>query len=140
MMPCPLAASPWKSPHATPANEVLIQVLLDLKEYDELLESCDAVLEWDTRSPAVYEVRGIARSKSGNLAGAIGDFTRALELADEADRPRLLRRRGWSNLANQAHRAAVGDFKEAIRLAPTDSDAYLGRGLAHARLGFVHRG
>ena len=53
----------------------------------------------------------------------------------QAEKPRLLRRRGWSYLANDAFRPAVHDFDEAIRLAPTNADAYSGRGLARARLG-----
>ncbi len=123
------------APRYAPAHEARIKVLLDLKEYDDLIRSCGAVLEWGKPSAKLYELRGMAKNGIEDFSDAIGDFSLALDLSVKADRPRLLRLRGWSNLANEAHRAAVRDFDEAIRLAPADADAYLGRGLAQARLG-----
>jgi tetratricopeptide (TPR) repeat protein len=100
-----------------------------------LIRSCDVVLAWPKPSARLYELRGIAKDAIADFSGAIGDFTQALPRSVEADRARLLRRRGWSNLANEALRAAVQDFDEAIRLAPTNADGYVGRGTARARLG-----
>ena len=121
--------------HYPRARELRLAALLDLEKYDDLIRSCTAVLEWGKPSAKLFELRGIARTKIEDFSGAIGDFTRSLDLAAEADRTRLLRLRGWANLANEAHRAAVHDFDIAIQLAPADADAYLGRGLAQARQG-----
>ena len=122
-------------PRYAPAHELRIKVLLDLRRYDDLIRSCDVVLAWAKPSARLYELRGIAKNAIADFSGAIGDYTQALALAVEADTPRLLRHRGWSNLANDAFWAAVHDFDQAIGLAPTNADAFLGRGLARARLG-----
>jgi eukaryotic-like serine/threonine-protein kinase len=116
------------------AHELRIRVLLDLKKYDDLIQSCDIVLAWAKPSAKLYELRGIAKNAIADYSGAIGDFTRSLDLSAAVDKPRLFRARGRSNLANEAFRPAIQDFDEAIRLAPTNADAYLGRGTAKARL------
>jgi tetratricopeptide (TPR) repeat protein len=118
-----------------PAHELRIKVLLDLSQYEDLIESCDIVLAWSKPSAKLYELRGIAKNAIEDYSGAIGDFTLSLDLAVEADRPRLLRLRGWSSLANDAHRSAIQDFDEAISLAPTVGEGYLGRGTARALFG-----
>jgi eukaryotic-like serine/threonine-protein kinase len=123
------------APRYAPAHALRIKVLLDLKEYDDLIRSCDVALASNKQSAELYELRGIAKNALGDFSGAVADYTHSLGLALESDSPRLLRGRGWSNLANEAHRAAIQDFDEAIRLAPTNADGYLGRGLARARLG-----
>jgi tetratricopeptide (TPR) repeat protein len=121
-----------------PAHELRIKVLLDLRQYSDLIQSCDVVLAWAKPSAKLYELRGIAKNAIGDFSGAIGDYTQALALAVNADSPRLLRYRGWSNLANDAFWTAVNDFDKSIGLAPANGDAYLGRGLARARLGLYH--
>ena len=126
-----------QAPRYAPAHELRIKVLLDLKQYDDLIQSCDVVLAWAKPSTKtkLYELRGIAKNEIKDFSGAIGDYTRALDLAHEADRPRLLRYRGWSNLANESFRAAIEDFDKAINLAPSSADAYLGRGTVRAHVG-----
>jgi tetratricopeptide (TPR) repeat protein len=122
-------------PRYAPAHELRIKVLLDMRQYDDLIRSCDVVLAWAKPSAELYELRGIAKNAIAEFSGAIRDYTHALALSVETDRARLFRFRGWSNLANEALPAAVQDFDEAIRRAPTNADAYVGRGLARARLG-----
>jgi eukaryotic-like serine/threonine-protein kinase len=116
-------------------HELRIKLLLDLKKFDELIESCNAVLQWLPASARIYELRGIAKNAIGDFSGAIGDFTRSIELSGEDDRPRLLCYRGWTYEASTAHRPAFQDFEAAIRLAPANAEAYLGRGMVRARLG-----
>ena len=116
-------------------HELRIKLLLDLKRFDELIKSCNAVLEWSPAAAGIYELRGNAKNSIEDFSGSIGDFTRSIELADKSDRPRLLCSRGWTYEAIAAHPPAIQDFDEAIRLAPTNGEAYLGRGLVRARLG-----
>ena len=64
---------------------------------------------------------------------AVANYTLSLSLHPRS--PRVLRRRGWSYLADDANRPAAHDFDEALQFAPKDADAFSGRGLAQARLG-----
>jgi eukaryotic-like serine/threonine-protein kinase len=116
-----------------PAHRLRIRVLLELKRYDDLIRSCDVALGSSRPSAEIYELRGMARDALGDFPGAIADYTLSLSL--QADDPRVLCRRGWSYVANDAHRPAAHDFDAAIRLSPTNADAYNGRGFARARLG-----
>src|SRR5271166_6019939 len=76
---------------------------------------------------------------AGDLTGdghtdlAVANYTLSLSLHPRS--PRVLRRRGWSYLADDANRPAAYDFDEALQFAPKDADAFSGRGLARARLG-----
>src|SRR5271166_871041 len=76
---------------------------------------------------------------AGDLTGdghtdlAVANYTLSLSLHPRS--PRVLRRRGWSYLADDANRPAAHDFDEALQFAPKDADAFSGRGLARARLG-----
>jgi tetratricopeptide (TPR) repeat protein len=117
------------------AHELRIRVLLDLKQYTDLIRSCDIVLSWAKPSSEFYELRGIAKNAINDFSGAIGDFTRALEVSREPDIARLLRRRGWVYVTSEAFRPAIRDFDSAIRLAPKNADGFIGRGVARARLG-----
>ncbi|HKI20315.1 MAG TPA: tetratricopeptide repeat protein, partial [Isosphaeraceae bacterium] len=123
------------APRFAPAHLLRIRVLLDQKRYDDLLRSCDVALESAKPSAELYALRGMAKDALEDFPGAIADYTLSLSLSLPPERPRLLRRRGWSYLSNEAYHPALHDFEEAIRLAPTNADAYSGRGLARARLG-----
>jgi tetratricopeptide (TPR) repeat protein len=112
--------------------------LLELHRYPEAAESLDRYLAraaGSARAPALaeaYRLRGLTRTQLGLHAGALQDYTRALEIqpdaATHADR-------GWVYLAEGAPKLALADFEEALRLNPEAGDAYNGRGNARARLG-----
>ncbi len=111
---------------------------MDLKRFDDVLASADAYLARGKPVVEVMEIRGLARVARKDHAGAITDFTRALDLTAEtepAQRSRLLNRRGWAYQYADAPRLARTDFEESLRLEPNQSDAYSGRGLALIRLG-----
>jgi len=69
----------------------------------------------------------------GHTDLAVANYTLSLSLHPRS--PRVLRRRGWSYLADDANRPAAHDFDEALQFAPKDADVFSGRGLARARLG-----
>jgi eukaryotic-like serine/threonine-protein kinase len=115
------------------ANQLQIQILLDLKRYDEVQRSCDVLLARDKSWGAIYELRGLARTASKDHAGAIEDYTHAISL--QPGRALLFVRRGGLYLIDGAARLALHDFDEAVRLDSTDGNALCGRGAARARLG-----
>ncbi len=83
--------------------------------------------------------RGVGRAKLGNYAGAIEDFTLALEIERAEGRgadPATLAYRGWAYVVEQAPKLALRDFDEALRLPGGDkADCYAGRGCARVLLG-----
>jgi eukaryotic-like serine/threonine-protein kinase len=115
------------------AHQLRINVLLALKQHDDLIRSCDIALDAVKPSAELYELRGMVKDGLEDYSGAIADYTQSLSLHGE--KARLLRRRGWSYLAHDAIGPALDDFDETIRLEPSNADAYVGRGLAKVRLG-----
>lgn len=100
--------------------------LLELKRYDDAALACDRCLKAGLSSPDLLGLRGLAKSKRKDLAGAIEDYT--LALASQPKDSVLHCRRGWAYLVNGAYQLARSDFDEAIRLDPGGADAYSGRG------------
>ncbi len=121
------------APRLALAHQLRIHLLLDLKRYDDLVHACDLASKAVRPSAEVYELRGMAHDELEDYSAAIFDYTMSLSL--QPDNPRVLRRRGWSYLADDGNGPAAHDFDAAIRRAPNDADAWSGRGLARARLG-----
>ncbi len=119
-------------PQLAMAHHVRIQLLLDLKQYDNLILSCDQALSSVAPSAELYELRGMAKDDLKDYLGAIEDYT--LSLNHKPKNARVLKRRGWSYFAAEAIGPAAHDFDEAIGLAPKDADAFSGRGLSRAYL------
>jgi tetratricopeptide (TPR) repeat protein len=77
--------------------------------------------------------RGILRAKQGDLAGAIEDYSAALQI--DAQHLAALANRGVARFHHDDFQGAIDDCTLAIDIAPSLSKAWLIRGLAHARLG-----
>jgi eukaryotic-like serine/threonine-protein kinase len=120
------------------AHSLRIDLLLRLKRYDDVIRSCDALIARGKATPAIYELRGLARAERKDFAGAIEDVTSAMALLPPDQAPKraaLLSRRGWLYIVADAPRLALHDFQAAIQLDPSIGDAYNGRGFARLRLG-----
>jgi tetratricopeptide (TPR) repeat protein len=120
-------------PEFVDAQVVEIQVLLKLRHYDEVIRACDNAITMGKKSAVVYELRGLARAARNDYAGAVQDYSRALEIRPHD--ARLLVHRGWAYLLFDSPKPALVDFEDAVKVNPTDADARNGRGMAHARLG-----
>jgi len=115
------------------AHRLRIDLLLKRKRYDDVIRSCDALIARAKATPAIYELRGLARAERKDFPGAIEDVTNAM--ASRPDRAALLSRRGWLYIVSDAPRLALHDFQAAIQLDPSTADAYNGRGFARLRMG-----
>jgi tetratricopeptide (TPR) repeat protein/predicted Ser/Thr protein kinase len=136
-------------PAAAPAAQMArAELLLEMKRFPEALTALDGFLERQKTSDAylqktseaqlqrisyAHRVRGQVRTHLGNLAGAVDDFSKAIDLTKPPD-SKLYAHRGWVYLVSNAPRIAVHDFDKAIELDPANGDAYNGRGFARARL------
>ncbi|MBI4615033.1 MAG: tetratricopeptide repeat protein [Planctomycetes bacterium] len=90
-------------------------------------------LDWDEPGTAsAWNNRGLARLEQGDLAGAVADFTRAIQLDQDftmAYVNRGIARREQGDLAG-----AIADHTQAIEIDPTLPAAYSNRGSArHAQ-------
>jgi eukaryotic-like serine/threonine-protein kinase len=110
-----------------------IVALLELKRYDEAVASCEAYMTAGHKTPELFGLRGLAKSKRRDFAGAIDDYTVALDA--QPDDAALHLRRGWAYLMKRANDLARRDFDEAIRIDPGSGEAYAGRGSTLAALG-----
>jgi eukaryotic-like serine/threonine-protein kinase len=120
------------APRLALAHQLRIQVLLDSRQYDNLIHSCDQAIAAVARSAELYELRGMAKDRLGDYSGAVEDYT--LSLLQKPGTARVRRRRGWSFLAQEAFRPAEVDFDAAIAASSKSADAFAGRALARVRL------
>ncbi len=84
-------------------------------------------------SAETYFLWGNAKSKLGDYAGAIKDYTAAIRL--KPDYAEAYYNRGVVKAELGQHFAAIADYDTAIRFKPADALAYHGRGYAKAELG-----
>jgi tetratricopeptide (TPR) repeat protein len=116
--------------------------LLELERYEEAAQSLDRYLEsaskpgQATEGPGAvadaHRLRGLTRSQLGDYPGALHDHTRALDIQPDAE---TYIYRGWVYLVQGAAPAAFRDFDAAVKLDPSSSEAYTGRGQARQKMG-----
>jgi tetratricopeptide (TPR) repeat protein len=114
------------------------EALLNLRRYRETLVALDSYEQLGRPPVEFYRTRGLTREKLGDAAGAVADFSRALQLAPDAA---TYAQRGWAYLLHyDASRLALPDFEEALRRDPENSDVYTGRGYALVQIGKYQAG
>ena len=121
------------TPTDAEAHRWRVAALLELKRYQDVIDSCDGYFRAGNPSADLLELRGLAKAKRNDFAGAIEDYTLALSLQPKGSH--LHGRRGWAYLVSGAAQLARRDFEEAIRFDTSSGDAYCGRGSALVALG-----
>jgi tetratricopeptide (TPR) repeat protein/tRNA A-37 threonylcarbamoyl transferase component Bud32 len=121
------------APDFNAAHRLRVWVLLDLNRADEVIRSCDGALARGKPWPDIYEIRGLARFRRANYAGAIDDYSHALVL--RPGQSRVLYSRGMAYIFSDAPRLALHDFDEALRIDSSNGEAHSGRGQALVLLG-----
>lgn len=81
-----------------------------------------------------YLIRANAHERKRDYAGAIADYTRAIEIA-RTDKDILYTMRGAAKEQLGDLRDAIADYSRAIELNPNDADAYRRRGNTKNKLG-----
>jgi serine/threonine protein kinase/Tfp pilus assembly protein PilF len=114
-------------------------VLQELERFREAREAYDHYFLLE-RNPeaAAYEARGLVRTKLQDHAGAVADFSRALDLAPGS--ATLHAYLGWTHLVSGAAKLALQEFESAVNLDPDNGDAHIGRGYALVQMGRPEQG
>src|SRR5829696_8982108 len=85
----------------------------------------------DPKTAEEYNNRGLDRQNSGDLAGAIADYTKALSLkAKPAIMATIYNNRANAFMAQNDLAAAIADYGSAIQLQPSDFENYYNRSIA----------
>ena len=92
-----------------------------------------ALIERLPAEAAVWSNRGNVRVRLNKLAGAIDDYTQAIELAANEPDPYLNRGAVWEALGQWQR--AIEDYNQVLRLDPDDPAAYNNRANAEAGMG-----
>jgi tetratricopeptide (TPR) repeat protein len=118
------------------AHHLRGEALLKLNRVEDAERAFGQSLKHKPGYGPALRARGEARVRLGDFAGAIEDYTRALQGERDAG---LLEHRGWALFFADAWKLAERDFDEAVRLSQHPGDAQVGRGLARAMLGDYRR-
>ncbi|HOY32579.1 MAG TPA: tetratricopeptide repeat protein [Bacteroidales bacterium] len=118
---------------------ILFSVFFAIKTFDRNTVWKDSLTLWGTtirdhpNTAAAYYNRGNYRSSTGDLAGAIEDYSKAVEI-----KPDYLV--GYFNMANVKHglndsKGAIEDLNKAIRIRPVYPEAYFNKAIIHQNMG-----
>jgi tetratricopeptide (TPR) repeat protein len=112
----------------SPALRARALLYLSLAQPERALPDLDRVITNDGSDAIAWANRGVAKSRLGDVAGAIADCSRAIELA-----PTVLNRVNRGNAYATLHRdaEALADFDMALQMDPGDLPALLGRANAN---------
>jgi tetratricopeptide (TPR) repeat protein len=115
-----------------------VEILLALEKFEAVIDACDAALDAGAGTAELYCYRGLGRTGRRDYAGAINDFTLALNL--KPDWLMAYTQRGWTYLSANAPELALRDFDRVVSLSPNDPFGYAGRGAARVRRGEIKEG
>jgi tetratricopeptide (TPR) repeat protein/predicted Ser/Thr protein kinase len=76
---------------------------------------------------------GLARHQTGDLKGAVADYTRIIELDPKYES--AYEHRGFTRHVLEDHKGALSDYNKLIELRPNDSSAYGNRAVVRRDLG-----
>jgi serine/threonine protein kinase/tetratricopeptide (TPR) repeat protein len=124
------------SPEHALAHHLRGEALLKLNRPREAEQAFGQSLKHKPGFGPALRARGEARTRLGDFAGAVEDYTQALAAGRDAS---VLEHRGWAFFFTDAWKLAERDFDEAVRLDARSGAARVGRGLARVMLGDYRR-
>ncbi len=128
-----------KIPHSTNVKKIVIVVLgvltvfysigavARIKVWENNITFFNDILRKNPSFALAYNGRGQAKMQMGDVAGAIADYSKCIEL--DAGNSVAHNNRGKLLFDLNDHVAALKDFNEAIRIDSLFAEAYLNRGI-----------
>jgi len=123
---------------ANPTNSADARLLrgtayLELKDYPKAIEDLNATVAARADDLRGYSRRATARSANGDVAGAVKDYSKAIEISPG---PEDHHARGLAHARMQNYQQAIDDFTHALRYAPSNAeDIYQVRAAVAAEAG-----
>lgn len=103
------------------------------REYDLAIDEYSEAIRLRPKYAEAYVNRGVARKMQGDYDSAIKDHSEAIRLKPRAQLEMAIRSRGIAYYARGDYDLASADLTEALRLDPTQTVAFLCRGLVNRR-------
>ena len=105
----------------------------ELSSGDIILPPSQMAIE--TRSPVLYEGRGLSYYSKKDIGHAIADFTSAISLNPQYAPVYSNRGLAWSDM--KRYDLAIADFTRAVEIKPDFAVAYMNRGVAYIMTGSI---
>ena len=112
------------------------QCLINMEEYAGARRDFDEAIKRGAKNRSAFEGRANAAFGLGRWKAAITDYGRAIQLRAT---PEAYVNRGQAHYYEDRDREAMGDFSQAIELAPTDAEAWYWRGRSYWSLQEISR-
>ena len=109
------------------------QEAFEKRNFDKAAELLSKAIDANPSLTPAYILRGLANAARNKPAEAIADYGRAIELAPDDERPRLLRAAIFQ--ATREFDKAIKDLDFAIQKNPNNAEFLATRGICHAQKG-----
>jgi len=105
---------------------------LGKNDFPRALADAERAISLDSKSPQTYALRAAAERATGDSAGAIQDYTKALDLTPSLE---YYFQRGSTYQLLGEHRLALADLDKAVEYSPDQPHLYFARAQSRAALG-----
>jgi tetratricopeptide (TPR) repeat protein len=112
-------------------------IWINKSDYDRSIADCTEAIRLNPNDSYAYRTRGYARHQKNLITEAIADYTEAIRLNPRSAFSYYKRGQCWSTKKDKTravadYDSAIAEADRAIRLDPTDYDAFLNRGYARS--------
>lgn len=123
----------WRQPKSARLHARRGAAYFKLREFDRAVEDFTRAIALDDRLDEAWFGRGMARGRSGDLAGALADLGIYLERHPGSAVAHT--KRGIRHLWNGDLERAEADFRRALEIDPANAEAHDDLGVIHAQRG-----
>lgn len=104
------------------------KTLLNMERFNMMQTHANIACELATDSARVYNLRAIAKSRTGDMSGAEEDYSKAITLSEND--PTVYVNRAYLRFEQEMFNASIQDLDQAIEFGSENPDSYYKRGWA----------
>src|SRR6266446_10317840 len=109
------------------------QEAFERRDFPKAVELLTQAIEANPSLTPAYVLRGLANAGQNKADAALADYDKAIELAPDDERPRLLRAAVFQ--AKREFDKAITDLNFVIQKNPNDPELFASRGICYAQKG-----